>query len=125
MKTRFKLFMLAMMAICSIPSFASVGDSLTIIPVELTVSYDGNKDEPTRPHSPVQKPQIMFDGHTLYLISGCDNTTIVLRNEDEQIVYTEFVTPWTESVELSENLSGTYELRIIRGSITFVGKIDI
>lgn len=92
--------------------------------LRLGIAIDENAGHPF-PHSIVKKPQIMFDGHTLYLISGCDNTTIVLRDEDGQTVYTEFITPGTESVELPENLSGTYEIRIIRGSITFVGEIDV
>ena len=70
--------------------------------LRLGIAIDENTGHPF-PHSIVKKPQIMFDGHTLYLISGCDNTTIVLRDEDGQTVYTEFITPETESVELPEN----------------------
>ena len=86
---------------------------------------DGGLGEPLRPRTPVQVPVVSQSGHTLYLYSGCDNTTIELLDVNGQVVYTTDVAEGTETLTLPASLTGTFELRIIRGSFTFVGEIDL
>jgi len=85
-------------------------------------SSSGDKN---RPRTPVLIPIVAQDNHTLYLYSGCDNTTIELYDEDETLVYTTYVPEGTEQITLPSSLAGVYELRIIRGSITFVAEIEL
>ena len=77
------------------------------------------------PKSPVQMPTVMQDGYTLYVISGCAGATLILRDEYETEVYSILITDETDEITLPSTLSGTYEIRLIRGSITFVGEIEL
>ena len=81
----------------------------------------GNSD----PKSPVQMPTVVQDGYTLYIISGCAGATLILRDEYETEVYSTAVTDETDEITLPSTLSGTYEIRLIRGSLTFVGEIEL
>ena len=81
-------------------------------------------DEP-RPKSPVQMPTIVQDGYTLYIISGCTGATLILRDEYETEVYSTLIIDETDEITLPSTLSGTYEIRLVRGSITFVGEIEL
>ena len=84
----------------------------------------GGGDEPN-PKSPVQMPTIVQDGYTLYIISGCAGATLILRDEYETEVYSTLITDETDEITLPSTLSGTYEIRLIRGSITFGGEIEL
>ena len=79
----------------------------------------------TGPKSPVQMPTIVQDGYTLYIISGCAGATLILRDEYETEVYSTLITDETDEITLPSTLSGTYEIRLIRGSQTFVGEIEL
>ena len=79
----------------------------------------------SRPKSPVQMPTIVQEGYTLYIISGCTGATLILRDEYETEVYSTLITDETDEITLPSTLSGTYEIRLVRGSITFVGEIEL
>ena len=94
--------------------------------VPSTVSYDDPLEGQTDiRRSPVLIPSVSIECHTLLLYSGCDGCTIELRDEDGQTVYSVYVEPGTESIGLPEELAGSFEIRIIRGSLTFVGEIEL
>jgi len=80
--------------------------------------------EHDNPKSPVQMPTIVQNGYTLYIISGCAGATLILRDEYETEVYSTAITEETDEITLPSTLSGTYEIRLIRGSQTFVGEIE-
>lgn len=84
-------------------------------------SGGGNSD----PKSPVLMPTIVQDGYTLYIISGCSGATLVLRDAYETEVYSTLITDETDEITLPSTLSGTYEIRLVRGSITFAGEIEL
>ena len=77
------------------------------------------------PKSPVLMPTIVQDGYTLYIISGCAGSTLQLLDEFETVVYSTTITDETEEITLPSTLSGTYEIRLIRGSLTFGGEIEL
>ena len=77
------------------------------------------------PKSPVQMPTVVQDGYTLYIINGCTGATLVLRDALETEVYSTLITDETDEITLPSTLSGTYEILIIRGSITFGGEIEL
>jgi len=76
------------------------------------------------PRSPVQYPEAYIDGYTLTFDSSCIGCTITLLNENEEVVYINVVTENGE-VEIPTTFVGTYELQLVRGSITFVGEIEL
>ena len=77
------------------------------------------------PKSPVLMPTVVQNDYTLYIISGCTGATLVLRDEYETEVYSTQITDETDEITLPTTLSGTYEIRLIRGSQTFVGEIEL
>ena len=85
---------------------------------------DGNGGE-AKPKSPVQMPTVVQDGYTLYIMSGCSGATLILRDEYETEAYSTQITDETDEITLPSTLSGTYEIRLVRGSITFVGEIEL
>ena len=82
-------------------------------------------DDTYYPKSPVIPPVIDISGNTLFIYSGCDNTTLELYAEDETLVYYTYIPEGTEQITLPDDLTGMFELRIIRGSITFVAEIEL
>ncbi len=85
----------------------------------------GSGGEHSGPKSPVLMPTIVQDGYTLYIISGCAGSTLQLLDEFETVVYSTTITDETEEITLPSTLSGTYEIRLIRGSLTFGGEIEL
>ena len=83
---------------------------------------DGGNDYPK---SPVQPPVVALDGHTLYIISGCDGTVLSLVDENETEAYSITILAGTTMITLPEWLQGTYELRILRGQYMFYTEIEL
>lgn len=77
------------------------------------------------PKSPVQAPSISQDGYTLYLYSECEGCTIQLLDENEDAVFVDSIGESQTTFVLPSTLSGTYELQIIRGNITFYCYIEL
>lgn len=86
---------------------------------------NGSGGDKPNPKSPVQMPTVVQDGYTLYIISGCTGATLSLRDEYETEVYSTLITDETDEVTLPATLSGTYEIRLIRGGITFGAEIEL
>ena len=99
------------------------GDTTSVRPLPI-LNIDETKTHPI-PHVPVRVPTLYICGHTLILGSGCDNTTFELYAEDETLVYSTYVPEGTEHIDLPSDLTGVFELRIVRGSITFVAEIEL
>ena len=74
--------------------------------------------------TPIGIPGAFIDGHTLSFDNSCIGCPITLIDEYEIIVYTAVVDE-NGIVTLPYNLSGTYELQLERGSIIFVGEIEL
>lgn len=95
------------------------------IVLRVSIVKDGNVGNPIYPRTPILIPTIILDNHTLYLYSGCDNTTIEILDEDEMVVYSASITEGTETIELPSALIGTYEIHISRGMFVFTGEIEL
>ena len=90
------------------------------------IGNDGGSDgDEPNPKSPVQMPTVVQDGYNLYIISGCAGATLILRDEYETEVYSTIITDETGEITLPSTLSGMYEIRIVRGTQTFVGEIEL
>ena len=107
--------------------WADGGDGeIGILPFGIT----GNGDENggglgSLPRTPVVPPTVGISAHTLYLYSGCDNTEIVLVDENETEMYNTSVLEGTTQIQLPSTLQGTYELRILRGQYVFYTEIEL
>ena len=117
------LILLALMAMVSTRAWADPiirPDTLGFVNIG-----PGNGGGNGGPHSPVYPPFVVKVGHTLYLYSGCDNTTLVLLDEEGEEVYSEPIYEGTPYIVLPEWLEGIYELQIQRGGYTFYTEIEL
>ena len=88
-----------------------------------TTNGHGSDNRP-KPRTPIAIPDVYLDEYTLTFDASCIGCTITLVDEDENTVYTTMIDE-TCIVELPNNLTGTFELQLVRGSITFVGTIEL
>ncbi len=104
---------------------AQAPDTLHFDRLTLTGPGDDGGGELIIPRTPETAPTVAIDGHTLYLYSGCDNTTLVLVDEDDDEVYTTNISVGVTFLVLPEWLEGTYELRILRGQYMYYAEIEL
>ena len=97
---------------------------VSIMNTDPTIPNGGIHKAPPRP-STVQIPTVFLDGFTLYFDEPCDDCTLQLVDEDEEIVYSVVLPNGTTEWELPELASGEYKLQIIRGRYCFWGWIEL
>ena len=78
-----------------------------------------------RPRTPVLPPSVAIDGHTLYILDGCDGAELAIVSADDDEVYTASLPEGTTLLVLPEWLQGTYELQIRRGQYVFAADIEL
>ena len=104
---------------------ANIGFIQADEPVILHPTAPGNNNnkgkKPKMPAAPIHADQ---DGFTITFGEGCVACPITLFDEDENIVFTAIVDE-NGIVTLPTNLSGTFVLQLERGSIIFVGEIEL
>jgi hypothetical protein len=90
--------------------------------VPLQIGYvdpeDGNHGEN---RSPVSVPEVTIDDKVLAFITPCDGDTLRIVNENGVVVYSTTIPVGCEEIELPSNLSGDYEIQLIRGNFCFFG----
>ena len=86
---------------------------------------DGNDGELPRPKTPILPPTVAIDGHTLYILDGCDGAELAIVSADDDEVYTASLPEGTTLLVLPEWLQGTYELQIRRGQYVFAADIEL
>ena len=76
--------------------------------------------------TPVLIPTVSLDDHTLYLYDVAYDFTLMLVDENDDVVYSTFVPANTASVVLPSTLTGTYTLMLIpNGTYYFEGEIEL
>lgn len=121
-KTIFMLIAISIMAF-SASTYAAVN---TVDPIPLEGGIIDPTNDNDGPHKgPVQVPEVSLDDHTLYFFTPCDGCTLNLVDENDDVVYTLVIPSGTTSLALPSDLSGEYELQIIRGNYCFWGTITL
>ena len=95
--------------------------------VQLQVQiYDPVISGNSMPKSPVEPPMVSLDDHTLYLYDVAYDFTLMLVDENDDVVYSTFVPANTASLVLPSTLTGTYTLMLIpNGTYYFEGEIEL
>ena len=94
--------------------------------IDLSVSKnDPDKGKNDQHKSPVQIPSVSLDDHTLYFFTPCDGCVLNLVDESGVVVYSLVIPEDTAYLELPAELSGEYELQIVRGNYCFWGVIEL
>ena len=110
----------------SVMSFANGEPDFIGEQLELEVGYI--KDLPigtSRPRTPETIPTIFFNGSTLFFATPCEDYTLQIVDESENICYDLVIPIGTNELDLPENLFGEYELRIINGNTCYYGVVTI
>ena len=69
----------------SLPSYADGADTIRVEKIKPLLPPIGGDNE--KPKAPALPPVVALDGHTLYIISGCDDTVLSLVDENETEAY--------------------------------------
>lgn len=87
--------------------------------------YDPDYPHSPKPQSPVAIPQIQQIGNCLNLERGCSNCLFELfaDENDEEVVFSVFITSNMNIIVLPENLQGDYNIKLTRANIYFYGNI--
>lgn len=80
-----------------------------------------SKGQKGSPKAPIKCPSASIEGHTLY-INDCDGCMLQLLGENG-IVYSTIIVDGI--AELPEDLTGIYELQIIRGNYCFWTEVEL
>ncbi|MBQ8968578.1 MAG: hypothetical protein IJ064_02430 [Bacteroidaceae bacterium] len=100
------------------------GNNPQPVPLVIKQTNPGSQfDKPLK--SPVQIPEVWQDGHSLYFDASIEGCTVQLLDENENVIFSDSIDENQTSLTLPEYLTGTYELQIVRGSITFYCEIEL
>ena len=118
---------LFIVGILLMPAFSNiVASPKGELPILLQVGYlDPTKPGDPHPKSPVAMPEFYLDGYTLTAGSYTVGSTVVLKDEDGEVVFTSYIYVEGDTITLPSTLSGTYTIEVTRGSLTFVGEIEL
>lgn len=122
LKTVLSTLMMAMLPLSSVNAKDNAED------IPLQVEYvDPTGNQGSRPRTPVARPNVSIDGHTLYLYHVGYDLALVLLDEDGEAVYTTFVPAGTSAVMLPATLSGDYEIQLYPdgSSYYFYGWVEL
>ena len=95
-------------------------------PLPVLIKPIGTGGEHTPPaKSPILVPVVYLDGHILSFDESLEGCTVQLLDENENIVFSHSIEENETSLTFPGTLSGTYELQIVRGGITFYCYIEL
>lgn len=121
----------AVLSLCCVPTlcFASSPDDTEQLGygsnLDFSVSIEVGKSDGRFPKTPPLKPRVLQFGHTLQLISGCSESTLVLTDEFDTEVLSMTIVEGCPSVTLPDTLSGSYVVHIHRGAFCFYATIEL
>ncbi|MBQ0023982.1 MAG: hypothetical protein KBT29_12185 [Prevotellaceae bacterium] len=86
-------------------------------------SLGKNSEHHQLPRTPILMPEVFIDGNTLTFDATCIGSVICLV-QDGAIVYSAIIGEDC-TIILPDYLTGIFELQLQRGSIAFVGEIEL
>lgn len=93
--------------------------------LNFSMNIDPTKGHTGIPKAPVLKPRVIQDGHALLLISGCDESTLVILNEFGNEVFSAYITEGCSSINIPAAITGSCEIHIHRGIYCFYTQIEL
>lgn len=119
-----KYLLASFLLLTSLVSFAEV-QSFELITLEVKF-FDPTSPTKPRPKSPVTVPEVSIDGHTLYIYDVAYDMTLMLVDEDDEVVCSVFVPANTSTVYLPTTLTGDFQLLLIPDEdYYFAGEISL
>lgn len=121
MKRLFYLFM--MIAALSLPA-TSYADGDAPVPLKVKPINPGSANNPPA-KGPILIPAVYQNGNVLTFDETLEGATIQLLDEEDAVVFSHFIEENEDSLTFPSTLTGTYELQIIRGALTFYCYIEL
>ena len=122
-------FMAAFFLAASVASYSQLppepnpgGDPLSLSgPIDNNNPIGGH----TNPKSPVLVPEVYLNGNVLTFDEALEGTTVQLLDEDDIVVFSDFIEENQTSIVFPTTLSGYYKLQIVFDDITFYCYIEL
>lgn len=125
MKRRLFLLFLMMTISSSVCYIYADGDP-DPLPLSITPGPgDGSIGGNAHPKTPILIPEVYLDGHTLSFDAAIEGCEVRLLDENENVIFSDFIEENQTSLILPSTLSGTYELQIVSGNIIFYCEIEL
>lgn len=118
MKLKSLFFFLALIAATMLNAAPGDNNPIILNPIPTNPPDGGN------PRSPILSPVFYLDGYTLTAADNTLGSTVMLLDEDDNVVFTTYVSIEGD-IQLPTTLSGTYTIEVVRGGITFIGEIEL
>lgn len=93
--------------------------------LDFNVQIEVGKVDPSHPKTPILMPRVQQNGHTLYIISGCNGSTLVVLDEYGSEAFSTSITEDNSIVIIPNTISGSCELQIRRGAYCFYALIEL
>ena len=94
------------------------------LPLPLAPYIDPTSPLPPYQKTPVALPVFYLDGYTLTASDNTVGSTVELLDEDDNVVFSTYI--YIEGdIQLPTTLAGTYTIKVTRGSMTFIGEIEL
>ena len=114
---------LLMLLVCTL-MLSTSANAWKLVP--FTLSLVGDDNTPIGHDYPrTEPPTVYIDDYTLYFEASHPDYTLIIKDEDGDVVYTTPVYTAQTQVVLPSTLSGDYEIEIIAGDLLFVGWINL
>ena len=97
----------------------------TPLPLIIGPGDDNGSGNLPLPKMPIQIPEVYLDGHTLSFDAAIEGCEVRLLDENEDVIFADFIEENQTSLILPSTLTGTFELQIIRGNIIFYCEIEL
>ena len=105
-------------------TIADPGNGGGNLPLVIKTTNPGGEHQPF-PKSPIQIPVVYLDGNVLTFDAALEGYTVQLLDEDEAVVFSDFIEENQTSLVLPSTLSDMYELQIVCGDIIFYAFIEL
>ena len=101
------------------------GNPLPIIPEPGPGNNGTGTGDTPLPKSPILVPEVYLNGNVLTFDEALEGTTVQLLDEDDTIVFSDFIEENQTSIVFPTTLFGAYKLYIICSNITFYCEIEL
>ena len=116
---------LLMLLVCTL-MLSTSANAWKLVPFTLSFAGDDNISLGNGyPKSPDETPTVYIDDYTPFFEANHPDYTLIIKDEDGDVVYTTPVYTAQTQVVLPSTLSGDYEIEIIAGDLLFVGWINL
>lgn len=88
--------------------------------IDISKQVPGNTKSPIRPLTATQEDRIVYFPYAFGEI-----VPVELLDEDENVVYTDWLAPGQTTLTFPNTLSGEYTIRLTVGSIYYIGVIEL